>query len=65
MKENVQIVNVSHEEWLRLWQSTKEGSFSVDERDNEWIFAEARNQLYYREHRTKWQVCVYQSGSRP
>ena len=42
MKENVQIVNVSHEEWLRLWQSTKERSFSVDERDNEWIFAEAR-----------------------
>ena len=41
MQTNVQIVNVSHDEWMRLWKEAKDWSISIDERRHEWIFKEA------------------------
>lgn len=42
MQTDVQIIKVTFNEWIELFKGAKERSFSVDERDNSWIFKEAK-----------------------
>lgn len=42
MQNDVKVIKVTHEQWLEKFKSTKERSFSIDERDYSWIFKEAK-----------------------
>lgn len=42
MQTDVQIIKVTFDEWVEKFKSAKECSFSVDERNNSWIFKEAK-----------------------